>query len=123
MLNQTILVGRLVDNLKVEKNEEGKKRSRITLAVPRSYKNADGVYETDFIDCVAFDSIAENTCEYCKKGDIIGVKGRIQTTIYEDKEGEKKKSTEIIAEKITFLSSSKSKEENEEKSNDDLDME
>ena len=50
------------------------------------------VYETDFVDCTLFDGVAQNTSEYCKKGDIVGVKGRIQTEIYE-KDGENKKST------------------------------
>ena len=88
------------------------------MAVQRSYKNAEGVYETDFVDCTLFDGVAQNTSEYCKKGDIVGVKGRIQTEIYE-KDGENKKSTNIIAEKITFLSSSK---EHTKENDDDLDM-
>ena len=76
------------------------------MAIPRSFKNMEGGYDTDFIDCVAFDMIAENTKEYCSKGDIIGVKGRIQSRVVE-KEEEKKYLIEIIAEKVTFLSSTK----------------
>ena len=106
MLNQVVCVGRLVDNLKVEELE-GKKVSYITLAVPRSYKNADGVYETDFIDCTLWNAIAENTAEYCKKGDLVGVKGRIQTEIIDDK-----KVMRVICERLTFLSSGRT--ENEE---------
>ena len=63
----------------------------------------------DFVDCVLFDNVAENTAEYCNKGDIVGVKGRIQSRIVE--EGDKKENTiEIIAEKVTFLSSKKTEE-------------
>ena len=118
MLNQIVIVGRLTSDPEVVKSEEGKERSQITLAVPRSYKNADGEYETDFVDCVLWNGVATNTAEYCKKGDIVGVKGRIQTNNYETEDGEKRKSTSIVAEKVTFLSS-KSKEDDIEKSNDD----
>ena len=95
MLNQIVIVGRLTGTPEVVKSEEGKERSQITLAVPRSYKNADGEYDTDFVDCILWGGVAENTAEYCKKGDIVGVKGRIQTNNYETEDGEKRKSTQI----------------------------
>lgn len=105
MLNQTVLVGRLVSNPELKESESGKKYTNITLAVPRSFKNADGEYETDFISCMLFDSIANSTTEYCKKGDLIGIKGRIQSKKVEDKN-----TLELIAEKVTFLSSKKEDE-------------
>ena len=104
MLNQVVLVGRLTRDISVNKSDKGSKVATITLAVPRSFKNMEGNYDTDFIDCVAFDLIAENTKEYCSKGDIIGVKGRIQSKLVE-KEGKKENVLELIAEKVTFLSS------------------
>ena len=61
------------------------KTSYITLAVPRSFKNADGIYETDFIPVRLYKGIAENAVDYCKKGDLLGVKGRVQTKQEEDK--------------------------------------
>lgn len=122
MLNQIIIVGRLTKEPEIEKTSEGKERMQITLAVPRSYKNADGEYETDFIDCVLWNTIASNTAEYCRKGDVLGVKGRIQTSNYETETGEKKKNTQIIAEKITFLASKKEKEETVEKTDEEIEM-
>ena len=104
MLNQVVLVGRLTRDISANKSDKGSKVATITLAVPRSFKNMEGNYDTDFIDCVAFDLIAENTKEYCSKGDIIGVKGRIQSKLVE-KEGKKENVLELIAEKVTFLSS------------------
>ncbi len=104
MLNQAILVGRLTKEPEVIETENGKKVSNISIAVPRAFKNADGEYETDFIDISLWNSIAENAAEYCKKGDIIGVKGRIQVDSFE-KDGEKRFATKVVAEKITFLSS------------------
>lgn len=106
MLNQVILVGRLVRDPEVNETKNGTSVSKVTIAVPRSYKNVDGEYETDFIDCTLWKLMATNTKEYCKKGDIVGVKGRIETRKYE-KDGEMKYTTEVIAERITFLSSNK----------------
>ena len=121
MLNNIMLVGRLVQEPEVVETETGKQRSQITLAVNRAFKNADGVYETDFVDCVLWDGIALNTSEYCHKVDIVGVRGRLQTNNYETESGEKKKSTVVVVEKLTFLSS-KSHDKSNDKSDDDLDM-
>lgn len=111
MLNQIILVGRLTRDITVNKSENGVKVATISIAVPRSFKNVEGVYDTDFIDCVAFDTIALNTSEYCNKGDIVGVKGRIQSKSIELEDGKKENKLEIICEKITFLSSKPKEEE------------
>lgn len=107
MLNQVVLVGRLTDDPELITSESGKKVSSITLAVQRTYKNSDGIYEADFIRCVLWNAIATSTTEYCHKGDIVGVKGYIKTSSYEDKEGIKRYVTDVIAEKVTFLSSKK----------------
>lgn len=106
MLNQIVVVGRLVSDPEIKETENGDKVSYITLAVSRCYKNDAGIYETDFIPVKLFKNIAENTADYCKKGDIVGVKGRLQT-----KQEEGKNIIEIVAEKVTFLSSRKEKEE------------
>ena len=106
MLNQVILVGRLVRDVQVNKSESGKDIASITLAVPRSFKNQNGVYETDFIECTMWNSVAMNTSTYCKKGDIVGIKGRLQSRVI--KENEINKTViQVIAEKVTFLSSKK----------------
>lgn len=103
MLNQVVIIGRLVAKPIVEENENGRKVSEITLAVPRSFKNADGIYETDFIKCILWSCIAENTAEYCDKGDLISVKGRLQCLGGSE--------LQLVAEKITFLTNNKNKEE------------
>lgn len=99
MLNQTVVVGRIVSDPEINETESKKKTTIITLAVPRNYKNENGEYETDFIPCTLWNGIAQNSCEYCRKGDLVGIKGRIQSN--EDK------SINVIAEKVTFLSSRK----------------
>lgn len=110
-VNQVILVGRLTSDPEVVTLEKDKKMSAITIAVTRSFKNMEGIYEADFIRCILWNTIALNTCEYCHTGDVVGVKGRIQTRSYETDKKEKKYVTEVIAEKITFLSSNKKNEE------------
>ena len=119
MLNQVILVGSLTHDIVLEKCkdkdkfQEGKNYAVISLAIPRSFKNSEGVYDTYFIDCYAFDNIAMNISEYCHKGDIVGIKGRVQSRLYE--EGDKKRNVlEVVAEKVTFLSS-KNPQDKEEK--------
>ncbi len=109
MLNQVVLVGRLVKDPELIETETNKKMSRITIAIPRSFKNMDGEYETDFINCILWDVYAKSTVEYCKKGDIVGVKGRIQSSVVE-KDNEKKYYFDVIAERVTFLSNKKSEE-------------
>lgn len=106
MLNQVVLVGRLVKDPELIEGENNKKISRVTLAIPRSFKNMNGEYESDFINCILWDSVAKSTVEYCKKGDIVGVKGRIQSRMVETEE-EKKYYVDVIAERVTFLSNKK----------------
>jgi single-strand DNA-binding protein len=113
MLNQLVLVGRLIKDVEVKEVGDNKKVSTIVLAVPRPFKNAEGVYETDFIPCTIWNGIAETTAEYCGKGDLVGVKGRIQTNEIEKEDGTKEYKQEIIAEKITFLNTKKEEKENE----------
>ena len=105
MLNQIILVGRITKEIEIVE-ENGKKKGIISMAIPRSYKNEEGVYETDFVDCVAHGLIVENTKEYCRKGDIVGIKGRVQSVPMASGYA-----IEIVAEKVTFLSSKKTETE------------
>ena len=109
MLNHTVIVGRIVKDPELKETDSGKKVTNITLAVPRSFKNMNGEYETDYIPCVLWKGVAESTTQYCKKGDLVGIKGRIQSRSYETEE-EKRYVVELIAEKVTFLTS-KNKEE------------
>jgi len=112
MLNNTVLVGRLVRNPELKETENGKKVLSATLAVPRSFKNLEGEYETDFINVDIWNQVAENTAEYCKKGDLIGIKGRLESDSFE-KDGKKEYRMKVVAERVTFLS-----QKRETKSND-----
>lgn len=107
MLNQIELVGRLTEDPEIKSLESGKRVSDLILAVPRSWKNADGIYEIDFIPFKVWNTLADKVKEYCHKGDMVGIKGRLQMiTIGETN----KQKLEVVAEKVTFLKSSKSKD-------------
>lgn len=105
ILNQFVVVGRLAKDINIIK-ENNKKYAVITLAIPRSYKNEKGEYDTDFLEIIAYDNIAENTKQYVKVGDILGAKGRIEKLSQDNP-------TCLIGDKITFLSSGKKSEESE----------
>ena len=109
MVNMVVLVGRLVKDPEIIENGNGSKMSRVTLAVSRRFKGPDGVYQTDYVDCVLWNNYAINVNEYCSKGDLIGVRGRLQVNVVEN-DGNKRKFTDVVAESITFLSTIKSKE-------------
>ena len=99
MGNTIMLIGRIVSDLEINETENNRKIINITIAVSRNYKNESGEYDIDFIPVKLFDSIAENTKEYCKKGDLVGVKGRIERLANEE--------LTIVVEKISFLSTKK----------------
>lgn len=106
MHNLVYLIGRLTENPEIKELEDGKSMLTINLAVQRSFKNENGIYETDFIRCILWNGVASRTSEYCKKGDLVGVKGRLQNRSYVDGEVTKY-ITEVIVDKISFLASKK----------------
>lgn len=126
-MNNTSIAGRLVQDPEVKEFEGGKKVTNVTLAIPRSYKNSEGVYETDFIDCEVWGGQAETLSEYCKKGDLIGIKGTIKVDIYEAEDGTKRKATKVVANSrdgVRFLSTAKEVSSDKIKEDsDDFDME
>lgn len=105
-MNQVGLVGRLVRTPELHEIENKRKMTRVTLALTRSFKNVNGEYETDFIDVLLWDNMAVNTVNFCKRGDIISIRGRLQSRII-DKNGEKRYVIEVIAEKVTFISNAR----------------
>lgn len=110
MLNNVILVGRLVNDVEMKETESGGKVGIITIAISRTYKNSEGIYETDFVDVELWNLVATNTAEYCNKGDLLGVKGRLETYNIEIDDTKIRK-TKVVADKITFLRSKKESEE------------
>lgn len=88
MLNQVVIVGRIYS---MENGE-------LVMAVPRSFKNENGEYDTDYIDVRLSNAVETNVSTYCEVGDLVGIKGRLESGINK---------MQVIAEKVTFLSSRK----------------
>ena len=113
MMNNVCLIGRLCADPELKILENDKKVANITLAVSRSYKNSEGKYDTDFFKCSVWNGIAENVTNYCKKGDVVAVKGNLKTKMIENENG-KHQELEIIVDKMTFVTQSKEKENSNE---------
>lgn len=103
MFNHIMLVGRLTKDPELRYTSDGVPVANITLAVSRHFKNAAGDIETDFINCTLWRKTAENTADYCRKGSIVGLNGRLQTRNYVNSEGNRVFITEVVARSVHFL--------------------
>ena len=108
MLNVCTLTGRLVKEVDLRYTSNGKAVGSFTLAVDRQFKNAHGEKETDFINAVIWGKSAEALANFTRKGNLIGITGRLQVRTYENNEGRKVWVTEVVAENFTFLESKNS---------------
>lgn len=103
MINRTILVGRLTKDPEFRTTPSGLSIANFTLAVNRTFTNAQGEREADFINVVVFKKQAENVNNYLFKGNLAGVDGRIQSRSYENNEGKRVFVTEVVADNVQFL--------------------
>ena len=103
MLNRVVLVGRLTKDPEYRTTPSGVSVATFTLAVNRTFTNAQGEREADFINCVVFRRQAENVNNYLSKGSLAGVDGRIQSRSYENQEGRRIFVTEVVADSVQFL--------------------
>ncbi len=101
MLNRVALVGRLTRDPELRRTGSGKAVTSFNLAVERNFKSDD--QEADFINCVCWGKIAENTERYCSKGSMVSIDGRIQTRNYDNSQGQKVYVTEVIADSVQFI--------------------
>jgi single-strand DNA-binding protein len=105
LINQVTIVGRLTKDPELKMTTEGTPVSQVTVACSRHFRNQNGEIEADFIPCTLWRKSAENTVQFCRKGSVVGVTGRLQTRHYDNKEGKRVYVTEVVAEAIRFLSS------------------
>jgi len=104
MINRVILVGRLTKDPELKYTAGNISVAKFTLAVNRTFTSgANGEKEADFIQCVVWRKQAENLARFVKKGSLIGVEGRIQTGSYDDKDGIRKYTTEVVCDSVQFL--------------------
>ena len=105
MINNVTLVGHLTKDVELKYTPANQAVAQFTLAVNRTFKNANGERESDFINCVIWRKSAENFANWAKKGALIGITGRIQTRNYENAQGQRVYITEVIAENFQMLES------------------
>ena len=106
-MNKVIIIGRFTRDpeIKYTTGENATATARFSLAVNRRFKNKEGNYDADFINCVAFGKTAEFIEKYFTKGMAIGITGRIQTGSYTNKEGQKVYTTDVVVEETEFVES------------------
>ena len=107
MLNKVILTGRLTATPELKTTTGGNSVTSFSVAVQRQFKSADGNYQTDFINIVAWRNTAEFITRYFEKGQLIAIVGSIQTRSYEDRNGQKRTAFEVVAEEAQFVESKK----------------
>lgn len=101
-INRVVLIGRLTRDPELRKTQNGTSVCSFTLAVNRR-QNQDGTQDADFIQCVAWNKLADNIQLYQKKGNQLGIEGRINTRSYDNQQGQKVYVTEVVAENVQFL--------------------
>lgn len=104
-MNRVVLVGRLTRDPDLRYTPTGVAVANFTLAINRPFTNQDGNREADFINCVVWRRPAENLANYMKKGNQVGVDGRLQSRSYEGQDGKTVYVTEVVADSVQFLES------------------
>jgi len=102
-VNRVILIGRLVRDPEVRTVGAGHAMARFAVAVDRGVANVQGDREVDFIDIVAWRTLAEQVAEHLRRGRLVGVEGRLQTRRYGTTQGKRRKATEVVADRVRFL--------------------
>lgn len=102
-MNKIILIGNLTRDPELSETRSNVPYCNFSIAVSRSFTNADGERETDFFDCIAWRGAAETIANYFSKGNKIGVSGRVEVGSYEDDYGTKRKTFKVVVEDFDFL--------------------
>lgn len=105
MINSVALMGRLTYEPELRQTQSGVPVCRFSIATDRSYTPKGEERKADFIDCIAWRQTAEFICRYFHKGDMIALSGSIQTDNYTDKDGNKRKSVQVVANEVSFCGS------------------
>lgn len=114
-INSVVLAGRITKEPELRKTQTGKSVCSFVIACDRP-KTKDGESAADFISCVAWNQSADYLCAYAHTGDLIGIQGSIQTRSYDDQSGQRRYVTEVLANRLTILSSvSRQQEQSQEK--------
>lgn len=104
-MNKVMLIGRITAKPELRYTPSNVPTTRFSVAINRTFTNASGERETDFINVVVWRKQAENVCNYLNKGSLVAIEGRLQTNNYTDKDGNKRYSMEVVADNVQFLES------------------
>lgn len=103
MINNVTLIGRLTRDAELRYTPSNIATAQFNIACNRNFKNTNGEYDADFINCVMWREQAERFCNWTKKGMLVGITGRIQTRSYEGNDGKRVYVTEVVAENFQVL--------------------
>ena len=117
-MNRVMLIGRLTAKPELRYTGSNIPYSRFSIAINRSFSNNQGQRETDFINIVVWRKQAENVCNFLGKGSLVAVEGRLQTGNYDDKDGNKRYTMDVVGDNVQFLES-KSQSQNRISSSSD----
>ena len=104
-MNKVILMGRLTKDIEMRQTPNGVSLVRFSIAVTRRFKNSNGEYDADFINCVAWRKTGEFIARYFQKGSMIAIVGSIQTRSWDGNDGKKQYATEVIVDEAYFTGS------------------
>lgn len=104
MINVFVVNGKVLEKPEMKETPNGTKHTTLLLNVERGFRNSEGIYEYDQIAVEIWRSSAETVVDHCKVGDMMGIKGRIQSRVYQSQEGNSFINYDLIAEKVDFLS-------------------
>ena len=106
MINRVVLVGRMTRDPELRRTQKGDAVTSFTLAINRNYESADG-QQADYINCVVWNKRAEVTEQYCSKGSLVGVEGRLRSRSYDNAQGQKVYVVEVVCDSVQFLDTKK----------------
>lgn len=102
MINRYVAVGRLTKDPELRRTASGKAVTTFTLAINRAYQSNDG-QQADYISCVTWNKVAENVAQYCSKGSLVGIEGRLRSRSYDNSQGQRVYVTEVICDSVQFI--------------------
>lgn len=116
MINRVVMVGRMTRDPELRRTGSGAAVASFTLALNRNYNSADG-QQADYISCVVWNKVAENVAQYCSKGSLVGVEGRLRSRTYDNAQGQRVYVTEVVCDSVQFLETRAQRERNQSSMN------
>ena len=116
MINRVVMVGRMTRDPELRRTGSGAAVTSSTSALNRNYNSADG-QQADYISCVVWNKVAENVAQYCSKGSLVGVEGRLRSRTYDNAQGQRVYVTEVVCDSVQFLETRAQRERNQSSMN------